>query len=181
MFINPEIVLADGAATCEEGCLSVPGIFEKVERAERIRVRASDAHGQPFTLDATGLLAVCIQHEMDHLEGKVFVDYLSRLKQQRILGASRSKASGHVVGNPACQLPLPESPRNRRRMRGLAEALNVMKLMFAGTPEFAAAALDRLVNAGFEISLSADAAGSTGGPRIAPLAKRSQDACDCRA
>ena len=71
---------------CEEGCLSVPGIFEKVERAERISVRAKDGDGKPFTLDATGLLAVCIQHEMDHLEGKVFVDYLSRLKQQRILG-----------------------------------------------------------------------------------------------
>jgi len=86
VFINPEIVTADGTATCEEGCLSVPGIFEKVERAERISVRAKDADGKPFTLDATGLLAVCIQHEMDHLEGKVFVDYLSRLKQQRILG-----------------------------------------------------------------------------------------------
>src|SRR5215218_1849949 len=86
VFINPEIVTAEGTATCEEGCLSVPGIFEKVERAERISVRAKDADGKPFTLDATGLLAVCVQHEMDHLEGKVFVDYLSRLKQQRILG-----------------------------------------------------------------------------------------------
>ncbi|MCX7137691.1 MAG: peptide deformylase, partial [Proteobacteria bacterium] len=70
---------------CEEGCLSVPGIFEKVNRAERITVRALDARGHSFTLDTEGLLAVCIQHEMDHLEGKVFVDYLSRLKQQRIL------------------------------------------------------------------------------------------------
>jgi len=86
VFINPELVTAEGTATCEEGCLSVPGIFEKVERAERISVSAKDADGKPFTLDATGLLAVCIQHEMDHLEGKVFVDYLSRLKQQRILG-----------------------------------------------------------------------------------------------
>jgi peptide deformylase len=85
VFINPEILASSGAAACEEGCLSVPGIFEKVERAERINVRALDARGQNFTLDAEGLLAVCIQHEMDHLDGKVFVDYLSRLKQQRIL------------------------------------------------------------------------------------------------
>ena len=84
-FINPEILSASGTATCEEGCLSVPGIFEKVARAERISVRALDARGQSFTLDAEGLLAVCIQHEIDHLEGKVFVDYLSRLKQRRVL------------------------------------------------------------------------------------------------
>jgi peptide deformylase len=85
VFINPEIVASSGTATCEEGCLSVPGIFEKVARAERITVRALDARGESFSLKADGLLAVCIQHEMDHLEGKVFVDYLSRLKQQRIL------------------------------------------------------------------------------------------------
>ena len=85
VFINPEILSASGTAKCEEGCLSVPGIFEKVARAERISVRSLDARGQRFTLDAEGLLAVCIQHEIDHLEGKVFVDYLSRLKQQRIL------------------------------------------------------------------------------------------------
>jgi peptide deformylase len=85
VFINPEFLKRSGTATCEEGCLSVPGIFEKVARAERITVRALDARGHSFTLDAEGLLAVCIQHEMDHLDGKVFVDYLSRLKQQRIL------------------------------------------------------------------------------------------------
>ncbi|MEO7729285.1 MAG: peptide deformylase [Burkholderiales bacterium] len=85
VFINPEILSSSGAATCEEGCLSVPGIFEKVARAETISVGALDAQGRRFTLDAEGLLAVCIQHEMDHLDGKVFVDYLSRLKQQRIL------------------------------------------------------------------------------------------------
>ncbi len=84
-FINPELVAIEGESECEEGCLSVPGIFEKVRRAERITVRALDANGKPFTLEAEGLLAVCIQHEMDHLEGKVFVEYLSRLKQQRIL------------------------------------------------------------------------------------------------
>ena len=85
VFINPEIITRDGASDCAEGCLSVPGIFEKVPRAERIRVRALDAHGRRFEFDAEALLAVCIQHEMDHLDGKVFVEYLSRLKQQRIL------------------------------------------------------------------------------------------------
>jgi len=85
VFINPEIISRSGSSDCAEGCLSVPGIFEKVQRAERITVSALDAHGRPFELDAEALLAVCIQHEMDHLEGKVFVEYLSRLKQQRIL------------------------------------------------------------------------------------------------
>ncbi|MDH3286185.1 MAG: peptide deformylase [Betaproteobacteria bacterium] len=84
VFINPELVATSGESDFEEGCLSVPGIFEKVSRAERITVRALDAEGKRFTLEADGLLAVCIQHEMDHLDGKVFVEYLSRLKQQRI-------------------------------------------------------------------------------------------------
>jgi len=83
-LINPEILERFEQATGEEGCLSVPGVTETVERARRIRVRALDARGQPFELDAEGLLAVCIQHEMDHLEGKLFVDYLSELKRQRI-------------------------------------------------------------------------------------------------
>ena len=85
VFINPEIVASSGTADCEEGCLSVPGIFEKVTRAQRITVRALGGQGEPFTIDAEGLLAVCIQHEIDHLAGKVFVEYLSRLKQQRIV------------------------------------------------------------------------------------------------
>ena len=84
IFINPEIIAADGHEVMEEGCLSVPGIYEKVERAEHIKVRALGADGKPFELEADGLLAVCIQHEIDHLDGKVFVDYLSPLKQQRI-------------------------------------------------------------------------------------------------
>jgi peptide deformylase len=84
VLINPEIVAGEGAQYREEGCLSVPGIYEPVERAERVTVRALGLDGRPFTLSAEKLLAVCIQHEMDHLEGKVFVDYLSRLKQQRI-------------------------------------------------------------------------------------------------
>lgn len=85
IFINPEIIAASGSSDCEEGCLSVPGIFEKVPRAECITVRALDSRGRSFTLDADGLLAVCIQHEMDHLDGKVFIEYLSRLKRHRIL------------------------------------------------------------------------------------------------
>lgn len=83
-FINPEIIEKSGEQTCEEGCLSVPGIYEKVTRAERVRVRALNEQGEPFELEAEGLLAVCIQHEIDHLDGKVFVQYLSRLKQNRI-------------------------------------------------------------------------------------------------
>jgi peptide deformylase len=85
VFINPRITEASGISDFEEGCLSVPGIFEKVERAERIKVEALDANGVPFELATDGVLAVCIQHEIDHLQGKVFVEYLSRLKQARIL------------------------------------------------------------------------------------------------
>jgi len=83
-FINPEILEATGEAENEEGCLSVPGIYDTVRRAERIKGRALNVQGELFTFEAAGLLAVCIQHEIDHLEGKVFVEYLSRLKQQRI-------------------------------------------------------------------------------------------------
>jgi peptide deformylase len=93
VFINPRLLEASGEAECEEGCLSVPGIYEKVRRAERVTVGALDQRGEPFTLEAEGLLAVCIQHEMDHLEGKVFVEYLSRLKQQRILGKLKKQLS----------------------------------------------------------------------------------------
>jgi len=85
VFINPEIVWAsEEQVECEEGCLSVPGVYDAVTRPERVRVRARDPHGVEFELDCEGLLAVCIQHEMDHLLGKVFVDYLSPLKQDRI-------------------------------------------------------------------------------------------------
>jgi peptide deformylase len=83
-LVNPELLEATGEADCEEGCLSVPGIYEKVRRAQHIKVRAWNAQGELQTFEAEGLLAVCIQHEMDHLLGKVFVEYLSRLKQQRI-------------------------------------------------------------------------------------------------
>jgi peptide deformylase len=83
-FINPELLDKSGECEGEEGCLSVPGIYEDVTRAERVRVRALGLDGQPFEMDAEGLLAVCIQHEIDHLNGKVFVQYLSQLKQTRI-------------------------------------------------------------------------------------------------
>jgi peptide deformylase len=84
VLINPVILEKDGEVQGEEGCLSVPGIYDKVTRAERIRVRAWGRDGNLFELEADGLLAICIQHEIDHLDGKVFVEYLSRLKQERI-------------------------------------------------------------------------------------------------
>ena len=90
-LINPQLISRSGVSEFEEGCLSVPGIYEKVPRADRIRISALDAQGQPFERDADGLLAVCIQHEMDHLEGRVFVEYLSRLKQQRIVEKLRKQ------------------------------------------------------------------------------------------
>lgn len=83
-FINPEITSSSGAEEMEEGCLSVPDVYETVQRAERVTVRALARDGKPFALEADGLLAVCIQHEIDHLEGKLFVDYLSELKRTRL-------------------------------------------------------------------------------------------------
>ncbi|MDO4249590.1 MAG: peptide deformylase [Neisseria sp.] len=84
VFINPTITVREGETTYEEGCLSVPGIYDTVTRAERITVEALDIDGKPFTLEADGLLAICVQHELDHLNGKVFVEHLSPLKQNRI-------------------------------------------------------------------------------------------------
>lgn len=84
-FINPELIRLEGIEQMEEGCLSVPGIFETVSRAESIKVRAFDKCGIQFEMEADGLLAVCIQHEIEHLEGKLFVDMLSNLKQKRII------------------------------------------------------------------------------------------------
>jgi peptide deformylase len=84
VLINPEILSKEGAGPGEEGCLSLPGIYDKLSRATRIRVRAQDSDGEPFEMDAEGLLGVCIQHEIDHLEGKLFVDYLSELKRTLI-------------------------------------------------------------------------------------------------
>jgi peptide deformylase len=84
VFINPEITRREGLATNQEGCLSVPGVYDNVERADSVTVTALDRNGSRFTLNASGLLATCIQHEMDHLQGKVFVEYLSDLKQNRV-------------------------------------------------------------------------------------------------
>lgn len=84
VFINPEILTRDGEEEMDEGCLSVPGFYETVRRADKIHVRAQDVHGEFFELYSEGIEAVCIQHEMDHLEGKLFVDYLSNLKRDRI-------------------------------------------------------------------------------------------------
>jgi peptide deformylase len=84
VLINPEILAREGEAQSEEGCLSVPGIFDEVKRAAKVRVRAQDRNGERFEGDYEGVLAVCVQHEMDHLEGRLFVDYLSDLKRERI-------------------------------------------------------------------------------------------------
>lgn len=84
VYINPEIVSEEGTETCEEGCLSVPGIYAEVARAEKIRVRAQDRHGEFFEEDLEGMHSVCLQHEMDHLKGNLFVDYLSPLKQRMV-------------------------------------------------------------------------------------------------
>ncbi len=91
VFINPEIITSSGEIEHEEGCLSVPGVYENVRRAEAITMHATDAHGKSFTLEAGGFLATCVQHEMDHLKGRVFVEYLSQLKQTRI----RAKLKKH--------------------------------------------------------------------------------------
>jgi peptide deformylase len=109
-FVNPEIIERDGKTEAEEGCLSVPGIFDKLAtRSARIRVRALDRDGRPFELDAEGLLAVCIQHEMDHLEGKLFVDYLSELKRTRIrkkLEKERRERGSHPAARERSNVPV---------------------------------------------------------------------------
>jgi len=84
VFVNPEITRREGIAVNQEGCLSIPGIYDNVERAESVTVTALDRNGSRFTLNASGMLAMCIQHEMDHLSGKIFIDYLSELKQNRV-------------------------------------------------------------------------------------------------
>jgi peptide deformylase len=91
VLINPEVVASSGDVKHEEGCLSVPGVYEDVRRPERVTVRALNAEGKSFELEAEGLLATCVQHEMDHLKGRVFVEYLSQLKQSRI----RAKIKKH--------------------------------------------------------------------------------------
>lgn len=97
VLINPEILFREGQTAGEEGCLSVPGIFDEVQRAARIRVRAQDHEGQVYERDCEGLLAVCVQHEMDHLEGKLFVDYLSALKRERIRKKLEKERKGRTA------------------------------------------------------------------------------------
>jgi peptide deformylase len=105
VFINPEILARDGLAVSEEGCLSVPNVYDSVERAARVQVRARDVEGQAFERELDGLIAVCLQHEMDHLSGKLFVDYLSLLKRGRIRRKlekeRRERASGGGTGSVA--------------------------------------------------------------------------------
>jgi peptide deformylase len=125
VFINPELLKTEGRGPGEEGCLSVPDVFDKVQRATHIRVRALGRDGEAFEMDADGLLAVCIQHEMDHLDGKLFVDYLSELKRQLIrrrLEKERKQrsaggggyASSHGVSTPAASTPGASMPGTSR-------------------------------------------------------------------
>lgn len=100
VYVNPQILERQGSETCEEGCLSVPGIYAEVERAEKIRISAFDQEGNSFTEDLDGMHAVCLQHEMDHLEGKLFVDYLSPLKQ-RMVRKKLEKQRRHESKKPA--------------------------------------------------------------------------------
>jgi peptide deformylase len=103
-FVNPQILSREGVAKTEEGCLSVPGIFDQVERAAKVRVRAQDRRGEVFERDLEGSLAVCVQHEMDHLDGRLFVDYLSDLKRERIrkkLEKERKEKASRRTAAPA--------------------------------------------------------------------------------
>ena len=99
VFINPEILSKGGTTTSQEGCLSVPGYYDEIERAESVRVRALGRNGRPFEVELDGLLAICVQHEIDHLDGKLFVDYLSEMKRQRVRKKlekdRRLRAEGH--------------------------------------------------------------------------------------
>jgi peptide deformylase len=108
-LINPEIIRAEGSTNAEEGCLSVPEYYDFVDRAAVIRVRAQDSEGRVFELDAEGMLAVCIQHEMDHLEGKLFVDYLSDLKRERLKkkAAKKAKRAAEDAADARARKPVP--------------------------------------------------------------------------
>ena len=106
-LINPELLSHEGSVSNEEGCLSVPGVFEPVDRAERIRVRAQDEHGELREFDADGLLAICIQHEIDHLDGKLFVDYLSPLKRDRLKKKAVKKVKRGSEDGESVRLSVP--------------------------------------------------------------------------
>jgi peptide deformylase len=104
-LINPEILSSEGTTNSEEGCLSVPEFYDYIDRAAKIKVRALDRDGKPFELEAEGLLAVCIQHEMDHLEGKLFVDYLSDLKRERLKKKAAKKAKRSTTDDASTREP----------------------------------------------------------------------------
>jgi peptide deformylase len=106
VFINPRILSREGVEVSEEGCLSVPQVFEEVERAARVRVHAQDLHGKVHESELEGLLAVCLQHEMDHLEGKLFVDYLSALKRDRIRRKLEKNRREHAAPPPRTPVPV---------------------------------------------------------------------------
>ena len=104
-LINPEILSSEGTTNSEEGCLSVPEFYDFIDRAAKIKVRATNRDGKPFDLEAEGLLAVCIQHEMDHLEGKLFVDYLSELKRERLKKKAAKKAKRSATDGTSSREP----------------------------------------------------------------------------
>jgi peptide deformylase len=122
VFINPELLLADGRGPGEEGCLSVPDIYDKVQRATHIRVRALGLDGLPFEIDADGLLGICIQHEMDHLEGRLFVDYLSDLKRQLIRRRLEKERKQRSSGGVARAAAMPGAATKAGAMPGVAMA-----------------------------------------------------------
>jgi len=107
VFINPEILGKDGTTTSQEGCLSVPGYYDEVERAQSVRVRALARNGKPFEVELDGLLAICAQHEIDHLDGKLFVDYLSEMKRQRVRRKLEKDRRLRAEGRPAAPARAP--------------------------------------------------------------------------
>jgi peptide deformylase len=111
VLINPELLSREGEASGEEGCLSVPGIFDQVKRAAKVRVRAQDRHGSWFERDCEGMLAVCVQHEMDHIEGKLFVDHLSQLKRERIRKKLEKERKGASARGAHARATVPPSQR----------------------------------------------------------------------
>ena len=150
-LINPEIIRAEGKTNAEEGCLSVPEFYDFVDRAAVIRVRAFDPDGKPFELDAEGMLAVCIQHEMDHLDGKLFVDYLSELKRERLKkkAVEESEARRGRRGGCACA-----QVRARDLTRRGGRSLHAhARIAFAGTPDFAVPSLRAIVATGATVPL----------------------------
>ena len=169
VFCNPEILSAEGVGVTEEGCLSVPGIFDEVKRAAVIRARAQDVTGKSSRSSSMGLAAVCLQHEMDHLEGKLFVDYLSDLKRERIrkkLDKDRKERATRARESTAARAS------NNAETPGLRASMTSLRIAFAGTPHFALPALRALLAFAASRGRRAHAAGSArrARPRAARLA-----------